>query len=251
VPEDPPPLTTCPVLHDDGCVICLNKPAGVLSHPNTRGGDVRSAFSGSYDPDTRRFDTAAGPVWLIHRLDQDTSGVLLAARKESAAQSLRAAFEQGRIRKHYLALLCGNPPPRGVWKDFLEPGRQGSKIRTALVPGRKPNAELRYHTLQSIRPAGISLVEIDLITGKTHQIRVQAAARRHPVAGDDIYGDFTLNRRLRKAVGVRRLMLHAAALELPHPLTGKSLTVTAAPPADFLEALRSLGMRPPGGRGSS
>ncbi|HEY1052621.1 MAG TPA: pseudouridine synthase, partial [Prosthecobacter sp.] len=103
-----PTITRCEILHQDRFLIVVNKPHGVLSHPNPKASKPQSAaFEGSYDADRRCFKSAAGHVWLIHRLDQDTSGVLLAAKDEKTAAACREAFEAQTVRKIYLALCAG------------------------------------------------------------------------------------------------------------------------------------------------
>lgn len=228
-----PAITTCPILFQDHWLIIVNKPAGVLSHPNPGGKSPSAAFAGNYDANKRCFESLAGSVWLIHRLDQDTSGVLLAARDEAAAKKCRAAFEQDQVRKTYLAVVSGLPKPAGIWRDHLGTARERHRVRTQVLKNRPPNAELRYRVVSSSREQRLSLIEIDLITGKTHQIRVQAASRNHPIIGDDVYGDFELNRRLRKALRIRRLCLHARRIELRHPVTGEALRIESPLPDDI------------------
>lgn len=225
--------TRCPILFEDRWLIIVNKPAGVLSHPNPSGKTSAAAFAGRYDLKQRCFTSAGGSIWLVHRLDQDTSGVLVAALDAATARQCRTAFEQGRVRKAYLALVAGFPKPAGTWRDHLGTARERDRVRSRVLKNRTPNAELRYRVVASSREHRLSLVEIDLITGKTHQIRVQAASRNHPLVGDDVYGDFELNRRLRRTLGVRRLCLHAMRVELQHPATGGMLRVEAPLPDDI------------------
>lgn len=225
--------TTCPILFQDRWLIVVNKPSGVLSHPNPGGKSSAAAFAGRYDLKQRCFKSAAGSVWLVHRLDQDTSGVLMAARDAATARECRTAFEQGQVRKTYLALVSGFPKSAGTWRDHLGTARERHRVRTQVLKNRPPNAELRYRVVSSSREHRLSLVEIDLITGRTHQIRVQAASRNHPLIGDDVYGDFELNRRLRRTLGVRRLCLHAIRVELQHPVTGGMLRIEAPLPDDI------------------
>jgi 23S rRNA-/tRNA-specific pseudouridylate synthase len=221
--------TSCPILHADAHLIAVHKPAGILSHPNPDG-KGRAAFHGRYDAKRRVFRSAAGELFLLHRLDQDTSGILLAAFDEASATAVRAAFESGKVKKTYLAWLCGKPrPPAGTWKDHLAVKHLGSRVRAEVLHGREPNALAHYRTTGDAAGGRLSRVEIDLLTGRTHQIRVQAAARRVPVAGDDVYGNFALNKLLRKDCGLRRLALHAWKLQLPHPATAKNLDLTAEP----------------------
>lgn len=232
-------ITTCPVLHEDRHVIVVNKPHGVLSHPNPKSAKPqRSAFEGRYDADRRCFHSAAGEVFLIHRLDQDTSGVLLAAKDEKTADRCREAFEAEQVRKKYLALCSGGGlKPDGVWLDHLVTEHARHQVRTAVRRGPRPNAELRYRLHHYSAAHRLSLLEIDLITGKTHQIRVQAASRHLPLVGDDVYGSFEQNRVLKKTLHARRLFLHAFQLSLKHPASGQPLVVQAPLPEDLAAVL--------------
>lgn len=234
----PPLPTTSPVLFEDRWLIVVNKPAGVLSHPNPKGNtDDRCAFEGDYDFDEKAFSSAAGKIWLIHRLDQDTSGVLLAAKDVKTANACRAAFEQDAVRKLYVALAAGGGLKKaGVWLDHLTVKHERKRVRTEVVRGSRPNAESRYRLLGYSAAHRLSWIEIELITGKTHQIRVQCASRHLPIVGDDVYGDFELNRKLRKDLGLKRLCLHARTLQLKHPFTGDALVIEAPLPDDMAGA---------------
>jgi RluA family pseudouridine synthase len=241
-PAETPALTTCPILHRDRFVVIVNKPAGVLSHPNTNRGTEKAAFEGRYDLETQCFEGPGGKVWLIHRLDQDTSGVLLGALDEKTAAKCRALFEEDAVQKEYLALLRGNPGKDGTWLDHLATSREKGKVRTAVVKGRLVNAELDFQTLAYHAGERVSLVKINLITGKTHQIRVQAASRQHHLLGDDVYGHFELNRKLKKDLGLKRLFLHAQRLTMKHPASGQHLQVDAPLPEELNGVLGRLGM---------
>lgn len=239
----PASLTRCPILHQDRFILVINKPAGVLSHPNGGQADARnpSAFEGAYDPEQRCFEGKAGRLWLIHRLDQDTSGALLAALDEGTATRCRLLFEEQAIQKNYLALVRGSlAAKKGTWLDHLATTRAGGGVRTQVLKGRPANAELRYEVLGHSGEHRISLLDIRLITGRTHQIRVQAASRQHPLAGDDVYGDFSLNKRLRAAPGLRRLALHARQLEFRHPASGQALRIEAPLPEDLAAVVQEL-----------
>lgn len=241
--KPPSPWTRCPILHQDRFILVINKPAGVLSHPNTSkaNGKQAAAFTGNYDAEARCFHSAAGKLWLIHRLDQDTSGVLLAAFDEQTAQRSRMLFEDQAIQKHYLAVIRGQTAsPRGVWLDHLMTSASHGSVRTQVIKGRPPNAELHYLMIGRSEEHRVSLLDIRLITGKTHQIRVQAASRHHPLVGDDVYGDFSLNRRLKQALHLRRLALHARALEFKHPASGFKTVIEAPLPDDLHELIKTL-----------
>ncbi|HEY1051067.1 MAG TPA: RluA family pseudouridine synthase, partial [Prosthecobacter sp.] len=176
--------------------------------------------------------------------DQDTSGVLLAAKDEKTAAACREAFEAQTVRKIYLALCAGGGlKPEGVWLDHLVTAHEKHQVRTSVRPGARPNAEARFRLVLYSAAQRLSLVEIELITGKTHQIRVQAASRRLPLVGDDVYGHFELNRKLKQSLGARRLFLHAHELRLKHPASGQMLTVQAPLPADLGAVLAAAKMK--------
>jgi RluA family pseudouridine synthase len=221
----------------DDQLLIVDKPSGVLSHPNPGPDSAIAAFHGDYEESSRRFDGPAGPVWLIHRLDQDTSGCLLAARDEATARALRAAFEVGAVGKSYHALVAGPTRPAGHWRDALGVARGRGKVRTTVLAKAPVNAELKFRALHQQPALRMALLEIELVTGRTHQIRVQAASRGHPVFGDDIYGDFALNRWAKKEIGLRRIFLHASGIHLRHPLTGSALRISAALPSDLSAVL--------------
>lgn len=221
----------------------VDKPSGMLSHPNDSKREIaNSAFYGEYDYQARCFRKSGHCTWLIHRLDQDTSGALLAAKNESTANSLREAFAAGRVTKRYLALVAsaGGLKPQGTWLDHLATEQRRGSVRTVVKMQLRPNAELNYRLVDFNKEYRVSLLEIDLLTGKTHQIRVQAASRKHPLVGDDVYGDFSLNRQLRKELGAARLFLHAHELRFSHPHTKKKLTLKSALSNDWTAALEKL-----------
>jgi RluA family pseudouridine synthase len=238
-------ITRCEILHEDRFILVVNKPHGVLSHPNPKSAKPQpAAFEGSYDAERRCFKSGAGNIWLIHRLDQDTSGVLLAAKDEKTAAACREAFEAESVRKIYLALCVGGGlKPEGVWLDHLITAHERHQVRTTVRHGPRPNAEAHYRLIEYSSTQRLSLVEIELITGKTHQIRVQAASRRLPLVGDDVYGSFDLNRKLRQSLGARRLFLHAHELRLKHPASGQMLSVKAPLPPDLSAVLEAAGMK--------
>ena len=231
------PSTSCPILWRDDHLILVDKPSGFLSHPNPGHDAAPAAFHGTYEESSRRFDGPAGPVWLIHRLDQDTSGCLLAARDESTAAALRGAFDAGSVGKTYLALVAGPTRPAGHWKDALGVARGRGKVRTSVRAHAPVNAELKFRALHQQPALRMALLEIELVTGRTHQIRVQAASRGHPVFGDDIYGDFALNRWAKKEIGLKRIFLHASRIDLQHPVSGKPLRVRSPVPPDLSAVL--------------
>lgn len=232
------------VLYSDDALLVVSKPAGVLSHPNARsGGRERVAFAGSYDQRQRRFQAQGAALFLVHRLDQETSGVLLAARTPEAHARMVELFEAGQVEKRYRALLARAPrPPTATWADHMVTARGEGRALSKLLRGRPPNARLHVKLLATVGPARFAHVRIRLETGRTHQIRVQAAARRCAVLGDRVYGDRAANKEARRLLGLGRLFLHAEALVFAHPSTGRRLEVRTPLPAD-LEACLSPAAR--------
>ncbi len=214
-------LPALPVLFEDDALLALDKPAGLAVHG---GSGIRQGVIERL----RAQRPEARFVELVHRLDRDTSGVLLIASKRSALTALHEAMRNGEVEKTYVALV------RGRW---MEPER---RIRLALhkyvTAGGERRVSVRADGKDAVsrvrlmrRWQNFSLVEVGLETGRTHQIRVHLAHLGFPIAGDDKYGDFDLNRKLHK-LGLRRMFLHAARLDFRHPLRDERLTIRAALP---------------------
>lgn len=239
-------FTKCPVLFEDDTLIVVNKPSGALSHPNrthplSTKKPPACAYEGHYDFGNRKFTGPGGPLWLIHRLDQDASGALLAAKNEFAARRCRFLFEHYEVQRSYLSLIVRQPEPQqGKWRDRLSEEKRKKFIRALVESRGRPNAELIYQVKKYFPAYRLSLIQFDLVTGKTHQIRIQAAHHGHPIAGDDIYGDFKLNRRLRKSIGLRRLFLHAFHLKLKHPASDQKVDVQAPLPEELERCLAQM-----------
>ncbi len=236
-------LTRCPILLDSGPFLIVSKPEGVLSHPNIHRHqtqtNTRCAFEGKYDFEKRCFASPEGPIWLIHRLDQDTSGILVACRDQKMTQTLLTLFEEGKITKIYSALAISQVRPKSAtWRDHLMVDRNQSRVRSRVIPHRPINATLDYEVERYFPFYRLSLLRIRLITGKSHQIRVQAAYRGYPICGDEIYGNFPLNKKLRREIGLRRLFLHATGMEIPLP--DRTLCIEDPLPEPCLSVLKKL-----------
>lgn len=198
------------IVFEDERLLVLDKPSGVASHGGS--GISFGAIEALRQLRPRQ------DLELVHRLDRDTSGVLVIAKKRSALTELQALMREDDdrglpgIRKRYLALLTGRLAGHDYTVDApLDIGlRQGGARHVRVAPGGKPSLS-HFHLIE--RRGGHSYVDVRIETGRTHQIRVHAAHLGHPVAGDDKYGDRDDNRRLREQVGLKRLFLHAAALE--------------------------------------
>lgn len=209
---------------EDEALIVIDKPAGVAVH----GG---SGVSFGVIEQLRRARPLAKFLELAHRLDRDTSGLLVIAKKRLALTKLHDQFRAGGISKRYLALV------KGRWRNELQHVRlplhkyltaEGERRVSVDAEGKPSHSIVRLVA----RWENFSLVEVELKTGRTHQIRVHLAHLGFPLAGDDKYGDFSLNKDLQKA-GLRRMFLHAARLALPHPLSGAPLALESPLPAEL------------------
>lgn len=202
-------------------VLALEKPSGLPSHPNRPG--ERSVILCPYDLREECYLLEGGRrLFLCNRLDSPTSGILILATKKALAREVKKAFRERRVEKTYLAAVRGRPPAdAGVWKDLLRVERRGGQVRGSAGGSRRPGGvplpvETRYELVGSVNRWGIttSLLRLFPLTGRTHQLRVQASHRKLPILGDKTYGDFELNRKLRTQMEVRRLMLHAWKIRL-------------------------------------
>lgn len=224
------------VLHEDEDLVAIDKPAGVAVH----GG---SGVAHGVIERLRAARPGARFLELVHRLDRDTSGVLLVAKKRSALTALHAAWRAGGVDKRYRVLV------RGRWRDAKRSVRLPlhkfatkageRRVRVDDAAGREAVTVFRRVQTWPAHEPPLALLEAELLTGRTHQIRVHLTALGFPLAGDDKYGDFAWNRALAKQ-GLKRMFLHAARLSLVHPATGTPLVLEAALPPDlrrFLEAL--------------
>lgn len=222
------------VLYEDFDLVAINKPAGMVVHPahGSESGTLVNAALARW-PEMRRV-TGEERAGVVHRLDKDTSGVIVMAKSSAALKALQAQFKARTTKKRYLALVEGVPPSsRGVIEAPIARDPRQRK-RMAVVPKGRP-AITRYELLEDF--GSHSLVDIDLLTGRTHQVRVHFAWLGHPVAGDRIYG-------YRKPTIplADRIFLHAAALEVDSPSTGQRLHFEASLPpelAAILDELRS------------
>ncbi|MGH8173021.1 MAG: RluA family pseudouridine synthase [Rhodanobacteraceae bacterium] len=231
-PGTPPAAQTARVqaaiLHEDRDFLVIDKPAGVASH----GGSGISFGAIELMRAARPKDT----LELVHRLDRDTSGVLVLSRRRSALTALQAEIRAGRVEKRYLSLLAGAFSQQRFTVDV--PLRkfvlQGGE-RMVRVDDEGKASRSRF--LEVERFAGATFAEVAIETGRTHQIRVHAAHSGHPVAGDEKYGEREFNRKMRDA-GLKRLFLHAARFEFS--IGEKSFAFSAPLPADLRHVLDSL-----------
>ena len=177
-----------------------------------------------------------GALHPLHRLDRQTSGVVLIALDEKTARDMSARFEQGTIEKRYLALVRGQPPAEGCVDQPLPRREDGPRVP----------AESRFRTLvtAAVEPRTVSLVEVRPLTGRPHQVRRHMKHLGHPLIGDANYGKGPLNRAFRERYGLSRLALHASSLAFFHPALGHRVEVHAPLPEDLVTPLRRIGVLP-------
>ncbi|MEN4905155.1 RluA family pseudouridine synthase [Luteimonas sp. TWI1416] len=222
------------IVFEDARLLAISKPSGIASH-----GGSGISFGVI---ETLRALRPNQSLELVHRLDRDTSGLMVLAKKRSALTQLQALMREDHgagIRKRYLALLAGRLPDGTMSVDAaLHVGlRQGGERHVQVNAAGKPSLS-HFRVLE--RRGGQSYCEVRIETGRTHQIRVHAQHIGHPVAGDDKYGDLEVNRRLREQIGLRRLFLHAASLEFTLD-DGEAYVLNAPLAEDLREALDRLG----------
>jgi 23S rRNA pseudouridine955/2504/2580 synthase len=226
---EPAPHFKLPVIFEDEHLLAIDKPAGLAVH----GG---SGVAHGVIESLRSMRPQARFLELAHRLDRETSGVLLLAKKRAALTQLHEMMRTRAMDKRYLAGVAGrfrNERQRVRLALAKHVNREGEKRVSVSDSGQEAETILRLVE----RGPDFSLLEAELLTGRTHQIRVHLAHLGHPVLGDDKYGDFDLNKALRKQ-GLKRMFLHASRLSFAHPASGETLELSSPLPAD-LEKFRS------------
>jgi 23S rRNA pseudouridine955/2504/2580 synthase len=225
-PSTPKPLGL-PVVHEDEALIVIDKPSGVAVH----GG---SGVSFGVIESLRAERPQAKFLELAHRLDRDTSGLLILCKKRSALVELHRMLREGEVEKVYLAVARGVPAQAAF--DIRESLHKYTTAKGERRVAVREDGKAAATKVRVVRQgAEFSLLELRLLTGRTHQIRVHLQHAGHPVLGDDKYGDFPLNHQLK----VKRLMLHAASLSLKHPTSGAALAFKSPLPGgikDFIKA---------------
>lgn len=217
-----PPPSKLPILFEDDDLLIINKPPGIAVHEGKetlKRESVLGILEAIYRP------RAIIPK-LVHRLDRDTSGLLVVAKNDAAARRLEMLFEQGKVAKDYLCLLVGRLSTNEGRIDLPLPGREGKPAR----------AVTRYRIKKKF--PGMTLVEARLETGRMHQIRLHFAKLGHPVVMDQQHGDFAFNKSFRKKYGLKRQFLHASRIGFDYG--GKPRTWTAPPWDDLERTLKNL-----------
>jgi RluA family pseudouridine synthase len=221
------------VVYEDASLVVVNKPAGLLSVPLERKGSVSSAF-GQVKAALR--SRGKRDLFVVHRIDQDTSGLVVFARDDDTLAALKGQFRRHEPHREYWAIVYGHPSPAaGTWRDHLVWDTKALiQKRTHPRDPRGAEAISAYRTLETFRDA--SLIEVLLHTGKRNQIRLQARLRGHPLIGEQRYGGG------HEAAPIRfsRHALHAYRLAFTHPADGRLMRFEAPLPADFADLLARL-----------
>ena len=229
------------IIYEDDALLVIDKPAGTAVH----GG---SGVSFGVIEQIRRARPEARYLELVHRLDKDTSGLLMIAKKRSALVKLHEAIRNDHPKKIYLALGVGKLPNDSFQVKlplFKYTGAQGEKMVRVSEDGQSAHTIFRVlnrfsdDLLHQVGLSHLTLVQATLKTGRTHQIRVHLQSQQCPIAGDERYGDYQANKRLQK-LGLKRMFLHAAELHLDHPLTGEKLILKAPLPQELAQFVLML-----------
>ena len=224
-------LPALDVLYEDEDIIAVNKPARIVTHPGPgHGAGTLAQAVLRLAPEVASVGTPDRPG-IVHRLDRDTTGVLLVARTAAAHADLQAQFAQRTVRKRYLALVEGAPDPPAAIIDAPLTRAAPGMPRIELAPGGRA-ARSRYFTLAAGR--GSALLAVDLFTGRTHQARVHLAAVGHPIVGDRTYGH--------ASEIISRQALHAWLIAVRSPSRGGPVCIESSPPADLQAASAAAGI---------
>ncbi len=222
------------VVYEDDDIVVVDKPRGVAAHP-TPGWTGPTVLEGLLAAGhTIATSGAAERQGIVHRLDANTTGLMVLAKSEPAYSALKQAFREREVDKRYHALVQGHPDPLRGTIDAPIGRHPSGDGRFAVVAGGRPSVT-HYDTLEAFR--GASLAEIVLETGRTHQIRVHMAALRHPCAGDRLYGADPV---FAEHLGLTRQWLHAVELGFAHPADGRRVDFTSDYPDDLAHALDVL-----------
>jgi 23S rRNA pseudouridine1911/1915/1917 synthase len=223
-----------PIVFEDDAIVVLNKPARVLAVPLERRGDARSVFD---DLKTYMRSRRQGRPLVVHRIDRDTSGLVVFAKNAATQQALKEQFKRHAPERVYQAIVYGRPqPPSGTWRDRLV-WDEKALIQKETHPRdpRGKEAICRYRVVEPLR--GATLLEITLVTGRRNQIRLQARLRGHMLVGEQryVYGPDTL-----RTIAFPRQALHAARLVFRHPRDGREMRFEVPMPGDMTALVKRL-----------
>jgi 23S rRNA pseudouridine955/2504/2580 synthase len=238
--DQKPVSRTFDILHEDSHILVVLKPAGLAIHPGTGiTGATLVEEVRAYLGEVPEGEFKPAPA---HRLDRETSGIVVVAKTRQAIVKLAEVFSEGAAKKVYLTLVRGKLDREGMIDVPLAEHQQTGESKSERGVNMQ-RALTRYRLLGQAKE--VALAEVEIETGRTHQIRRHFAEIQRPVVGDAKYGDFPFNRRAKAEWGVKRMFLHAARLGLDHPVTGQPMTFRAPVPHDLGDVLDKLGLTLP------
>lgn len=230
------------IAYEDVDLLILDKPAGIAVHPGTKNYtgqtllDVAQAYV-KHQKDHKDNESTA----LIHRLDKDTSGLVILAKNEFTLRAMNELIREKKIEKKYLALIQGGLAKKSGVIQIGLVRTEGKNRNTKIIPSKSEYAMesiTHYKTVKQFKD--FSLLEIKLETGRMHQIRVHFATLKHPLVGDQNYGDYRYNHEIKKKYGLKRHFLHAFFLNFKHPRTNQTLLIQSELPADLTNLLEKI-----------
>jgi 23S rRNA pseudouridine1911/1915/1917 synthase len=233
------------LFEDDDCAV-INKPAGLVVHPAAGHAQDTLVNALLYNVKNLSMGFHEARPGIVHRLDRDTSGILVIAKNDFAHEKLAAQFKQKSVHRVYWALVYGNPkPPKGTFRSYLARHPSHRKKFSSQSSGKM--AITHYATIQN-SARGVSWLRCQLETGRTHQIRVHLSEAKHSIVGDPIYGSTrmtnALSIELQKEIGsLKRIGLHARELGFIHPRTGKEMQFSIGWPEDLKNLVALLGFK--------
>jgi len=242
----PPPAKQLdvPVIYEDASLLAVNKPAGMASHGfSGKDSQTLANFLVAHRPDLLTIGKSRWEPGMVHRLDRETSGLVLVAKTQQAFDELRRQFRRREIKKIYWALVWGETEPAGTISfPIAHDARDRRRMRVVVRDSAKSRDQRSWKAMTKYRALGtgkvMSLLEIDMATGVTHQIRVHLSAIGHPIVGDSLYGAADS-----KPSGLTRHFLHARLLQFHHPADGRQIRVESELPVDLQEVLKRLKIR--------
>lgn len=225
------------IYFEDAHCMVIEKPAGMLTHPAGKRvtGTLVNALMGRFD--TMGFSADLCRPGIVHRLDEDTSGIMVVTKTPEAMKKFAQMFEKRKIEKKYLTLIVGKLEPKegSIDAPLI---RSGEAMKVSGSQQAK-SALTHYAVKEYIRDA-YSYLEIQIITGRTHQIRVHLSAINHPIVGDQTYGSAAVNEEFEEKFGLKRQFLHAYSLKFTHPFTGEAMHFESDLPEDLEKIIDSL-----------
>jgi 23S rRNA pseudouridine1911/1915/1917 synthase len=238
----PNPHLEVPILYEDSCLLVLDKPAGMDTHGfSARDDSTLANFLVARRPEVQTIGKSRWEPGLIHRIDRDTSGLVLVAKTQASFEQLRLQFRRRQIKKSYWALVWGITAAEGDVAYPLAHDPQNPRRMQAITGISRRKRQKSWQALTRFRKVkdsrGLSLLKVEMESGVTHQIRAHLSAIGHPIVGDALYGAEN-----RETFGLQRQFLHAAAIEFHHPESGQPTKIKSELPDDLKEALKHAKM---------